>query len=61
VNVSLHRVDLTVTPDHAAKLLEGTNGLYFDWSSDTRRYHAHIRPRPRPKPVLSDLLFDATK
>jgi hypothetical protein len=41
----LFRVGLNVTPEYAEKLLQGNNGLYFDWGSDTQRYQAHVRPR----------------
>lgn len=45
-NRRLFSASLTVPEDGAELIAWNRQGLYFDWSPDTRSYHRHWRPFP---------------
>lgn len=54
----LWQLTISLTEQQAKELKEGDTGIYFDWGSDSRTYHAHIDKRPSDERV--EILTSAT-
>jgi hypothetical protein len=48
--LSLARIPLTLTDEHAKALKNADENVYFDWWPDSARYNAHVHRRPHRKP-----------